>query len=218
MGSALPKPFLSLGGIPLLVRTLQTVVRSPLVRKIILVIAGERESLCRDLLQTHGPSNVPITLVHGGAERQDSVRCGLAALEPESEIVAIHDGARPFLDPTILDASIHVATEHGGAIVAVPARDTIKHVTKDGRVTETVPRQQLWLAQTPQTFRVQLIREAHARAVAEGVTATDDAALLEWCGKTVKVVVGSSHNFKITTPDDFWLAEAILAAESRQKK
>jgi 2-C-methyl-D-erythritol 4-phosphate cytidylyltransferase len=83
---------------------------------------------------------------------------------------------------------------------------------------ETVPRQQLWLAQTPQTFRVSVIREAHARAEAEGVIATDDAALLEWNGKAVTVVVGSPRNFKLTTPDDFWLAEAVLAVKSRHKK
>jgi 2-C-methyl-D-erythritol 4-phosphate cytidylyltransferase len=218
MGAVLPKPFLPLGGIPLLIHTLQTVRRSLLVQRIILVIAEERESLCREILQTHGLSNAPITLVHGGAERQDSVRCGLAALDLESEIVVIHDAARPFLDPAILEASIRTAAEHGGAVVAVPAGDTIKRVTEDGRVMETVPRQQLWLAQTPQTFRVPLIREAHARAVAESVTATDDAALLEWCGKTVKVVVGSSRNFKITTPDDFYLAEALLAVETRSTK
>lgn len=97
MGAVLPKPFLLLSGTPLLVHTLRTVARSPLIRKIILVIAAERESLCREILQTFGLLSVPIMLVHGGAERQDSVRCGLAALDPESEIVAIHDAARPFL-------------------------------------------------------------------------------------------------------------------------
>ena len=218
MGAVLPKPFLPLGGIPLLIHTLQAVRRSLLVHRIILVIAEERESLCREILQTHGLSNASITLVHGGTERQDSVRCGLAALDLESEIVAIHDAARPFLDPDILDASIQAAAEHGGAVVAVPARETIKRVTEDGRVTETVPRQQLWLAQTPQTFRVPLIREAHARAVAERIIATDDATLVEWCGKTVKVVVGSSRNFKITTPDDFYLAEALLTVGTHSRK
>jgi len=164
MGAVLPKPFLSLSGTPLLVHTLRAVTRSALVRKVILVIAAEHKSLCQKILQSYGPLSVPITLVHGGAERQDSVRCGLVALDPDSEIVAIHDAARPFLDPDILDASIHAAVEHGGAVVAVPARDTIKRVTEGGVVVETVPRQQLWLAQTPQTFRVSVIREAHARA------------------------------------------------------
>jgi 2-C-methyl-D-erythritol 4-phosphate cytidylyltransferase len=218
MGAVLPKPFLSLSGTPLLVHTLRAVTRSALVRKVILVIAAEHKSLCQKILQSYGPLSVPITLVYGGVERQDSVRCGLVALDPDSEIVAIHDAARPFLDPDILDASIHAAVEHGGAVVAVPARDTIKRVTEGGVVVETVPRQQLWLAQTPQTFRVSVIREAHARAEAEGIIATDDAALLEWNGKAVTVVVGSPRNFKLTTPDDFRLAEAVLAVKSPQKK
>lgn len=218
MGAVLPKPFLPLVGLPLLVHTLRAVACSALVRKIILVIAEERESLCQDLLRIHGPFSIPITLVHGGAERQNSVRLGLAALDQDSDIVAIHDAARPFLDPSILEASIQCAAEHGGAVVAIPARDTIKRVSDSGIVTETVPRQHLWLAQTPQTFRVPLIREAHTRAAAEGVTATDDAALFEWNGRTVKVVPGSPRNFKITTPDDFLLAEAILTLESQQRK
>jgi len=218
MGTMLPKPFLSLLGIPLLIHTLRAITASSLVHKIILVIAKERESLSRELLQSHGSFSVPISLVYGGNERQDSVRFGLAALDPDSEIVAIHDAARPFLTPDILDASIHAAAEYGGAVVAVPARDTIKRVTESGIVTETVPRQQLWLAQTPQTFQVALIREAHARAAAENIIMTDDAALLEWSGKPVKVIVGSQRNFKITTPEDLVLAEMILAAESDRKK
>ncbi len=218
MGAVLPKPFLPLVGLPLLVYTLRAVARSALVRKIILVIAKEWESLCQDLLQTYGPFSIPITLVHGGAERQDSVRLGLVALDPESDIIVIHDAARPFVDLNILEASVHCAAECGGAVVALPARDTIKRVSDNGIVTETVPRQHLWLAQTPQTFRVPLIREAHTRAAAEGVTATDDAALFEWSGRTVKVVPGSPRNFKITTPDDFLLAEAILTMESLQRK
>lgn len=218
MGAVLPKPFLPLAGLPLLVHTLHAVARSSLIQKIILVIAEERESLCQEILRTHGPFSVPITLVHGGAERQDSVRLGLDALDPKSDIVAIHDAARPFLDLSILEASIHCAAEHGGAVVAIPARDTIKRVSESGIVTDTVPRQHLWLAQTPQTFRVPFIREAHTRAAAEGVMATDDAALLEWSGRTVKVVPGSPRNFKITTSDDFLLAEAICTIEALQKK
>jgi 2-C-methyl-D-erythritol 4-phosphate cytidylyltransferase len=218
MGAMLPKPFLSLLGTPLLIHTLRAITSSSLIRKIILVIAEDRESLSQDILQAHGPFSVPISLVYGGNERQDSVRFGLATLDLESEIVVIHDAARPFLTPDILDASIYAAAEYGGAVVALPARDTIKRVAESGMVTETIPRQQLWLAQTPQTFQVALIREAHARAAAEGIIMTDDAALLEWSGKSVKVVAGSSRNFKITTPEDLVLAEMIFTVEAAQKK
>ncbi|MSQ48107.1 MAG: 2-C-methyl-D-erythritol 4-phosphate cytidylyltransferase [Deltaproteobacteria bacterium] len=212
MGRELPKPFLPVGGIPLLIHTLRAITQSTLVATITLVVAPEREELCRDLLRLHGQFRVPLAVVHGGAERQDSVRLGLAALGPTSEIVAIHDAARPFLDREILDRSIETAAIHGGALVAVPARDTIKRVGEEGTVVETIPRQQLWLAQTPQTFRVSLIREAHAQALAEGVVVTDDAALLERLGKVVKIVQGSYRNFKITTPEDLRVAEALLRA------
>ncbi|NOT56953.1 MAG: 2-C-methyl-D-erythritol 4-phosphate cytidylyltransferase [Deltaproteobacteria bacterium] len=210
MGRELPKPFLPVGGLPLLIHTLRAITQSSLIANIILVAAPEREALCHDILRAHGRFHVPVTVVHGGAERQDSVRLGLAALDTTSEIVAIHDAARPFLDREILERSIETAALHGAALVAVPARDTIKRVGEDGTVVETIPRQQLWLAQTPQTFRVALIREAHARALAGGVVVTDDAALLEHWGQVVKIVPGSYRNFKITTPEDLLVAEALL--------
>src|SRR5262245_60851843 len=109
MGADLPKPFLPLLGVPLFIHTCRGILRSALVRKIILVIAPECETPCQEILRTYGPVSVPIVLVHGGAERQDSVRFGLAALDQESEIVAIHDAARPFLEPDILNASIMTA-------------------------------------------------------------------------------------------------------------
>lgn len=210
MGALLPKPFLSMAGVPLLIYTVRSLIRSPLITKLVIVVAPEREALLRDILDVHGPVSVPICIVHGGPERQDSVRLGLAALDPECEIVVIHDAARPFIAAEIIDRSVAVAAEVGGALVAIPARDTIKRVDENSIVLETVPRQSLWLAQTPQTFRVHLIREAHARALSEGVVATDDAALVEQLGGQVKVVVGDPLNFKITTPDDLRLAEVLL--------
>src|SRR4029453_11603019 len=125
----------------------------------------------------------------------------------------IHDAARPFLDPEVLDKSIETAAEYGGALVAIPVRDTIKNITEDGRVIGTIPRQNLWMAQTPQTFRVPVIREAHARASAEKAAVTDDAALVEKIGGIVKVVLGNVRNFKITTPEDLRLAEAMLKTQ-----
>ena len=214
MAASLPKPFLPIAGAPLFIHTIQSLIRSSLIKKIVLVIAADRESLCRQLLEQHGPCPIPLTLVHGGSERQDSVRLGLAALEPDCDIVVIHDAARPFISAEIIDHSIAIAAEYGGALVAVPARDTIKRVDKQQIVIGTVPRQDLWLAQTPQTFRVEVIREAHSRAVASGITATDDAALLEWAGGQIKIVSGDIRNFKITTPEDLRLAETLLRVSS----
>jgi 2-C-methyl-D-erythritol 4-phosphate cytidylyltransferase len=210
MGTLLPKPFLAVAGVPLLIHTVRNLLRFPLITKLVIVVAIEREALLRELLDRYGPFSVPIDLVHGGPERQDSVRLGLAALDPECEIVVIHDAARPFIAAEIVNRSVAVAAAVGGALVAIPVKDTIKQVDESNTVLATVPRQSLWLAQTPQTFRVPLIRAAHARALSEGIIATDDAALLERIGAPVKVVLGDPLNFKITTPDDLRLAEAIL--------
>ncbi|MBI3757289.1 MAG: 2-C-methyl-D-erythritol 4-phosphate cytidylyltransferase [Deltaproteobacteria bacterium] len=210
MGVALPKPFLPLAGVPLLVHTLQNLTQAPLITKVVLVIAAERESLCQELLQQYGPFRASITLTYGGQERQDSVRLGLAQLDPTCDIVVIHDAARPFITAAVVERSVEVAAAYGGALVAIPARDTLKRVNQEQIVVETAPRHDVWLAQTPQTFRASLIREAHIRAHAQGVTVTDDAALLEWAGGQVKIVLGDIRNFKITTPEDWQLAEALL--------
>jgi 2-C-methyl-D-erythritol 4-phosphate cytidylyltransferase len=210
MGMLLPKPFLSVAGIPLVVHTLRNLTRSSLIKKVILVVAAERESLCRELLEESGPFTLPLVITQGGEERQDSVRLGLAALESDCDIVVIHDAARPFLTAEVVDRSVAVAAEYGGALVAMPVRDTIKQVNKEQMVIATVPRQDLWLAQTPQTFRVEVIREAHRLAHLLGVTVTDDAALVEWAGGRIRIVPGDARNFKITTPEDLQLAEALL--------
>jgi len=210
MGALLPKAFLPVAGTPLFIHTLRSLVRSTLLARVVIVIAPKRESLCDEMLDSHGPFSVPVRLAQGGPERQDSVRLGLAALDVDCEVVVIHDAARPFIAAEVIDRSIAVAAEVGGALVAVPARDTIKRVSGDGVVAETLPRQGLWLAQTPQTFRVSLIREAHARAVTDGVLATDDATLVERIGGKIQVVLGDPCNLKITTPEDLLLAEAML--------
>ena len=210
MATLLPKPFLPVAGVPLLIHTLRSLARSALITRMIVVVAPERAAFCRDLLDSYGPFGTPLRLVQGGPERQDSVRLGLAALDPDCEIVVIHDAARPLITAEIIDRSVTAAAETGGALVAVPARDTLKRVGRDGVVVETVPRQELWLAQTPQTFQVPLIREAHARALTEGVLATDDAALVERLGGKIQVVLGNARNFKITTPEDLRLAEVLL--------
>jgi len=219
MGTALPKPFLPLRGVPLLVHTLRSLDQSLLLKTIVLVIAPEREQLCRTMLsrlnqpESHGPLRCPVRLVHGGAERQDSVRCGLAALDPECDIVAIHDAARPFITAPIVEESIRIAAQVGAALVAVPVADTLKRVDAEQAVVETISRQGLWLAQTPQTFRVDIIRAAHQRAQDEGIVVTDDAALIEKIGGTVQIVPGDRRNFKLTSPEDLRMAEALLDSD-----
>ena len=210
--SELPKPFLSVAGRPILVHTLRRFTSIEMVRRIVVVVAAEREALCRELLHTHGPWPQPIAVVHGGAERQDSVWNGLAALETHCEIVAIHDAARPFISVEAIQRSIEAAAETGSAVVATPVRDTIKRADAQHTICETVSRHDLWLAQTPQTFQVGVIRAAHQWAQQRGIVGTDDATLVEQMGRPVRIVPGDALNFKITTPDDLALAQAVLQA------
>ena len=210
--SELPKPFLSVAGRPILVHTLRRFTPIEMVRRIVVVVAAEREALCREVLHTHGPWPQPIAVIHGGAERQDSVRNGLAALETQCEIVVIHDAARPFISVEAIQRSIEAASEAGSAVVAIPVRDTIKRADAQHTIRETVSRHDLWLAQTPQTFQVGVIRAAHQWAQQRGIAGTDDATLVEQMGRPVRIVPGDALNFKITTPDDLALAQAVLQA------
>ena len=214
MGTVLPKPFLSVCGIPLLMHTLRSLDQAPRITSLVIVIAPEREALCQNMLETYGPLRCRTRLTYGGAERQDSVRLGLSALDPECDIVVIHDAARPFITARLIEQSITVADQVGAALVAIPAADTLKRVDTTLTVLETVPRQGLWLAQTPQTFRVEVIRAAHQHALTERLSVTDDASLIEQTGGTVQIVPGDRRNFKVTTPEDLQLAEALLRTAS----
>lgn len=152
-------------------------------------------------------------IVTGGAERQHSVYNGLKAVK--SDLVLVHDGARPFITLEKIHELVKEAGEHGSAIPAVPMKDTVKKVFQ-GFVDETVERSSLWAVQTPQAFRVSLILEAHEQARAEGYIGTDDASLIERMGKKVKIIEGDYRNIKLTTPDDLLFAEAILSVKGER--
>ena len=151
-----------------------------------------------------------VGIVSGGAERQDSVRCGLDALPEGADIVAIHDGARPLIRPEDIARVVTAAEEIGAAVIGTAMTDTVKQAV-GGRVETTLDRSMLWAVQTPQAFRVDLIREAHALAVRDGFVGTDDTVLLERLGKPVRVVEGSRDNIKVTHSEDLGRAEDLLA-------
>ena len=151
----------------------------------------------------------PVTIVTGGSRRQDSVRLALDAVPPEFDVAVCHDAARPFAGPELFTSVIAGLSEGDGVIPALPPPDTVKRV-RNGYVEETLPREDLRLVQTPQAFVAAALREAHRRALAEGVHRTDDAALLEWAGFRVRVVPGEPSNFKITAPEDLARAEQVL--------
>jgi 2-C-methyl-D-erythritol 4-phosphate cytidylyltransferase len=214
MGGAVPKQFLSLGGEPLVVHSLRILQAAHTVDEIILAVPETDLDYCmNNLVRRHGFSKVK-KVVPGGLERQDSVRQALEQVPEETEIVLVHDAVRPFLTGQMVDDVVAAAEKHGAAIIALPMRDTVKQVGSDHVIQRTVDRRPLWLAQTPQAFRRSWLQEAHRKAHAEGIHATDDAFLVEWLGHPVAVVEGSGENIKVTRPEDMVIGEAILASRS----
>jgi len=176
---------------------------------VLVTSAALRHSL--ETLLREVPGAKVACLVEGGATRQESVWKGLNALPPPlgaEDLVAIHDGARPFLSRQLLEACLKQARRTGAALAAAPVSDTVKRV-QEGLVEHTLPREHLWLAQTPQVFRRDLILEAHRRAQQDGFVGTDDASLVERLGHRVAVVPSSAANLKVTTPLDLALARLI---------
>ncbi len=204
LGHPLPKAFVPIGGKPLLLYSLETLASVQEIDCVVPVIAGVDLDRFR-ALDLAGLPKLAAPVI-GGAERQDSVAAGLAALsnhpfsnEDEDSLVAIHDASRPWVRPAAVSRVVEVARRDGAAILAVPVADTIKRVS-DGRVIATPDRAECWAAQTPQVFRLSLLREALARA--DGRVATDDAQLVEWLGAPVTIVPGDTDNQKITFAED----------------
>lgn len=178
------------------------------------VVAVPDPALAADLLRQLDPR---VRFVKGGEDRQASVAAGIAALG-EVDVILVHDAARPLVEDATIAAVIEAAAKSGAAVPALPIHDTVKEVGADGRVKGTPPRAALVLAQTPQGFRADLLRRAHAEAQAAGVRATDDAALVERLGEPIVLVPGRRSNLKITTREDLLIAEAILQARAQPAK
>jgi 2-C-methyl-D-erythritol 4-phosphate cytidylyltransferase len=187
--------------------------RSDVVQTILIVAKEDRADF-----QFKFSSNVAILgvdVVEGGEERADSVSAALARVNPQAEFVCVHDAARPCLTDAWIDAVFEAAAKSGAAICAIPVSNTLKRVGADRKIEETVSREGLWEAQTPQVFRRELLLEAYAKR--QGFKATDDAQLVERIGHPVAVVHGSPLNLKITTKDDLRLAEHLLKALPKPK-
>ncbi len=218
MGASINKQYLELSGVPIVVRTLALFESSPRVDAIFLVTPADEIPYCqKHIIDSHRFTKVS-SIVAGGAERQHSVLNGLNAMESRvsaDTVVLIHDGVRPFLTNAMIDDSIALALIHDGVVVAVPVKDTIKTV-HNGIIQNTPPRESLWQAQTPQTFRFSKIHGAHISAETDRFSGTDDASLIERAGGQVHILRGDYQNIKITTPEDLILAEAFLQ-ESKRK-
>ena len=203
-----PKAFVTLGGFPMLAHPLAAFAKSS-VDGIVVVIPRGFEREAEEVVASAAPST-RIEIVHGGGSRQSSVRAGLVALPVEVDRAVVHDAARPLITVGMIEAVLAALEDAPGAIVAVPERDTLKRAGR-GTIEETVPRAGLFRAQTPQAFRVDILRIAHDRAVADGFEATDDSMLLERIGERVVIVPGDERNLKVTSPEDLALAEALLS-------
>ncbi len=208
------KPFVELRGRAVWLRAADQFINRPDVLQTLVVVSPDDMEWFREKFAPN-LAFMNIELVAGGAERADSVKNALARVRPDAEFVAVHDAARPLLVQEWVDGVFQAATRSGAAILAIPVTSTLKREAAGHTIAETVSRAGLWLAQTPQVFRVDWLREAYARQA--GLQPTDEAQLVEQAGHPVSLVEGSSLNIKITTDSDFRLAEAALDALPKPK-
>jgi 2-C-methyl-D-erythritol 4-phosphate cytidylyltransferase len=208
------KQFLHIGRRPILFHTLQAFDQCRRVDRLIVVVPSDDTGYCREHILTPARLNTDVQLIGGGPRRQDSVRNGLEAISDEEGIVLIHDGVRPLVTEVLIEACIRGARKWGACIPAVSAVDTPKQVN-DGVVECTIARDNVQFAQTPQAFRLSLIRQAHHEAKSKKWSATDDAALIERMGGRVHIISGLRENIKLTTPEDLDLAEYYFSRRAR---
>ena len=215
MNASVRKQYLMLKGLPVVVRTLDFFVSLKYLGPILLVVPRADVKFCREEMLIPHDLQDRVDLIHGGKDRQESVKNGLTALKKldfsGENSVLIHDGVRPFVNEVIIKSCIEGARRHGACIPGVCVVDTLKQVDDHGQVVSTVPRKNLYRVQTPQAFRFDLIVKAHEYAAVSGFKGTDDASLVEAMGESVFLVPGSPDNIKLTTPEDMGRAESILS-------
>ena len=208
------KIFAPILGTPLIAYTVDVFESSPLVKGMLLVLSPEMVHEGQELASKRGWRKL-WGVSAGGQRRQDSVRLGLEGLPAGNDrFVAVHDGARPCVTPDILARGVEAAQLTGAAVAAVPAKDTVKMVSSDGTIEETPSRDKVWQVQTPQIFTRHLLERAHRECTE---TVTDDGAMVEMLGHTVRVFMGSYENIKITTPEDLAIAELLLHRRNPEK-
>ena len=206
-GPGEPKQFRSIFGVPMLLRALRPFTSHPDVGQVVVALpTGFAERPPDWLGKLRGER---LALVTGGATRSDSVRAALAVLGSDARVVLVHDAARPFVGRETIDEVIARARAGVGAVAAVPLSDTLKEVVEGNRLVRTVPRERLWRAQTPQGFPRPMLERAYAQLTNGDPPPTDDAELCERAGFPLEVVADSAHNVKVTTSDDFRIAEAL---------
>jgi 2-C-methyl-D-erythritol 4-phosphate cytidylyltransferase len=222
MGAETPKQFLELDGVSVLIFTLRRLAACPAITDFIIAARADEVDSVAALL-TREDLGRPVRVVRGGDARQDSVASALAEVPDDADLILVHDAVRPLVTRDQIERVIAEALSCDAAILGIPAMDTVKEVKRASLpgdvalITATIPRERVVLAQTPQVFRASLLLEAFARARQDGVSASDEAALVERIGRDVHVVVGSERNLKITRPGDMQLAEFYLRQERAAK-
>ena len=211
------KQFMLLDGSPILLHTIRKFVACPLVTEIIIALRRDDIEWVSERIEADKPDK-PVRLVEGGETRQHSVENALALVSPDTDLVAVHDAVRPFIEEEVLQKVIEEAAASGAAIVGIVPVDTIKQVHL-AKVRATLPRERLILTQTPQVFRLELLREAFAKASQDNFVGTDESSLVERLETVeVSVVLGSDRNIKITKPSDMQLARFFLAEASAPRQ
>ena len=211
MGADMRKQYLPLGDRPILAHTIQAFAACRLIDQMVVAVPVDEIAFCREIINKV-PLRVPVQWVVGGSRRQDSVCNGLDALTDEG-IVLIHDGVRPLVTQMLIESCIEGAQRWDACIPVVAVTDTLKQIDAQHKIIRTVSREGLGMAQTPQGFRISLIKKAHNQARRNGWEATDDASLIERTGGSVHAISGSPVNIKITTPEDLRWARMLLDSQ-----
>ena len=217
MKAGINKQYLNLKGRPILSYSLEVFFACVDIEEVILVINQSDSEIFHEKVLKNFYINKPFKLIFGGEERQESVLKGLEEVDKNADIIIIHDGARPFIEAKMIKAGIEAANRYGAASLGVPVKETIKIIDDKKFVVDTPNRERLWITQTPQAFKYDLIVQAHEKASDEGKKATDDAMLVEYLNHSVKMVMGDYMNIKITTAEDLVMAETMLTDYMRKK-
>lgn len=212
-GAATGKQLAAIGGLPVAAHALRALAAAETIDRIVLVCHPDRVEEYRSALVTPDIAG-RTTVVAGGSSRRESVAAGLEALDDSITVVVVHDGARPLVETTVIDGAVRALEAEpalDGIVVGHPSYDTIKATDAGGIVVSTPDRSTLWVAQTPQVFRREVLKAAHERAAEEDLDVTDDASIVEHIGGTVRMVEGPRWNLKVTVPSDLEVVEALLA-------
>jgi 2-C-methyl-D-erythritol 4-phosphate cytidylyltransferase len=215
-GGGIKKQFQPLGGKPVLAHSIQSLEESPSVGEIVLVVPQDLLNYSLEEIVDRFEFKKVTKIIPGGEERQYSVRRGFDSVSGGTDIVVVHDGVRPFVKVNLIEEVIKGALQSGGAIAALPVKDTVKESSSCGNYVEkSIPRKLLWLAQTPQAFKYEILKRAYEEAERGGFLGTDESSLVERLGVQVKLVEGSHMNIKITNEEDLLLGELILKIVNR---